>query len=659
MRRKVLLVILVFLTAKAWSDGDEQPPKQTPDLTKMSLEALMDVEVTTASKHAQPLSEVPAAMYVITQDDIRHSGATNLPDLLRMVPGVQVAQISAHEWAISIRGFNSIFADKLLVLIDGRSVYTPMFSGVYWDMQDVLLEDIERIEVIRGPGGSLWGANAVNGIINIITKHAKDTQGSLLTAGFGSEDKGLLSFRHGGAWGDKAHYRVFGKYFKRDDSLDLTGARGTDEWSLGHVGFRFDREKSPSSRFMLQGDVYSGDFEETTVLRQLTPPFSQMVTRKSPISVVNVLARWDKKTSERSERSLQIYYERTKRDAVGLKVTRSTFDVDFQKRQQLSDRHTRIWGVGYRRTSDDTDGTLLVSFNPADRTYDLWSAFVHDEITLKNNLRLTIGSKFEHNDFSGFEFQPNVRLAWTPDEHRTAWASISRAVQTPSRADHGLRVTLSTFPGQGGTPTALTLFGDPNVTSEDVLAYELGYRWHPNDRFFMDVGAFYNVYQNVMTAQMGTPFFEPTPAPPHLVLPLRFESNASGRTYGIEVASQWSVTDRWRLAWAYSHLGSTTDATFQGELNSPRSQFHIRSNLDLPGRLEFDTMVYAVGRIRGAVPSYTRVDARLGWKPKDNVEISVGVQNLLNARHQEFGSPTSENPHLIQRSVYGKVTWRF
>ena len=673
MTRKVLLLFLICMAAQAWSDDEGQSPKPAEDLTKMSIEDLLNVEVTTASKKAQFLTDVPAAIYVITSEDIRRSGATSVPDLLRMVPGVQVAQIDANKWAISIRGFNGRYANKLLVLIDGRSVYTPLFSGVYWDVQDVMLEDVERIEVIRGPGGSLWGANAVNGIINIITKHAKDTQGSLLYLGVGDEEKGLGGFRHGGAWGKDGHYRVYGKFFKRDALIShTTGMTATDGWKMRRGEFRMDRGDPSSSQFTMQGEFYSGDVQQGTQRPTLTPPFSETLREDVRVSGGHLLARWQRRNAKGAETSLQVYYDRTRRNApLELNEVRSTFDVDFQRRARWSERQDVVWGVGYRRTSDRTQGTFHLSFDPAHRTDDLFSAFIQNDVTLKENLRLSIGSKFEHNDYSGFEVQPNLRLLWQPNERRTLWASVARAVRTPSRADHDLRVNVGAGPGANGAPpNVITLFGDNGFESETVRAHEIGYRFRPHDNVSVDVAAFYNVYNNLRTFERGTPFLEMSPLPPHVVVPFMFANRLSAKTYGAEIATQWTVNPQWRVAAGYTlfkpkfrfDATSTDTLGLDDDLRdtNPHQQFHLRSHLNLSKKFELDTLLYGVDNIGSiGIKGYTRLDVRLGWRPKENVEVSLVGQNLLGDRSREFDSTLGEGTSRVERGIYGKVTWRF
>lgn len=662
------MALLTAAAAMSWGDsidsaGDEdngQLMEGMEGLTELDIEDLMQIEVTTASRKAEPLSEVSSAIYVITPEDIRRSTATSIPELLRMVPGMQVAQIDANKWAITARGFNGFYANNLLVLIDGRTVYSPMFSGTYWDSQDLLLEDIERIEVIRGPGAALWGANAVNGIINIITKNARETQKNLFSAGGGTEERGFGGFRFSGAMGDNAHYRVYGKYFNRDESLETTGEPSASEWEMWRGGFRLDMEKSSASRLTAQGNVYKGTVGEWATTFLLTPPFSLSGAQEEPVSGVNALARWDGKLSDNSDTSLQVYFERTDREDPDLRERLNTFDLDFQHSLALDDAARLIGGLGYRLVSDDTEGSFEAAFNPSDLTHHLFSAFVQGDIALYKDWRLTLSGKLERNDFSGFEMMPNARLAWTPGEHYTWWAAVSRAVRAPSRADHHLRVILAAFPGQGGMPTALTLLGDENVAAEELLANELGFRFHPSDRFSVDIAAFYNVYANLVSLKEGRPFVENS-SPSYLVIPQYFANVFDGENYGVEAVGRWTVTDRWKLALGYSLLESTSDdENFENRLNAPHHWAHVGSYLNLPGNLEFDAWLYWVDAVAGEarVPAYFRWDVRLGWRPLEYFETSISVQNLFDEKHPEFGEFDGVRPNLIERSLYGKVAFR-
>jgi iron complex outermembrane receptor protein len=648
----------------ARADG-AQGGQETPDLTELSIEDLMNIEVTSAAKKAEKLSEVAAAVFVITPEDIRRSGVTTIPEALRMVPGLQVARVDANQWAISARGFNEGIANKLLVLIDGRSVYTPMFSGVLWDVQDTLLEDIDRIEVIRGPGGALWGANAVNGVINIITKRASETQGGLLATGGGTEEHGFAGVRYGDALGENGHYRVYAKWFDRDESPG-----GNDDWRMTRMGFRADWDLGEWDAVTVQGDYYDGRIGERSAVPILTPPFSETFDSDSPVCGGNVLCRWQREFSEDSDLILQLYYDHTERDSVTLRDEVDTVDLDLQHRLPSGSRHDILWGLGYRSIVDDVTLTSAVSLDPVSRDHDLLSAFVQDEITLvEDRLDLTLGSKFEHNDYTGFEVQPSARVAWQPNEREAAWAAISRAVRTPSRIEHDARVNLAVLEVPGAGTGLVSVLPSPDMESEELVAYELGYRTQASDWLFLDVAGFCNRYDSLRTVEPGEPFLELSPSPPHLVLPVSLGNKMSGETHGVELAAQWQPVDWWRVDAAYSYLrmslhldaDSGDTSSLQAEGQSPRNQFSLRSMMDLPGDLEFDWWLrYVDGLDALDLDSYVGLDLRLGWRPSEDLELSIVGQNLLESHDLQFAPALLLNEATrAERGVYADVTWRF
>ena len=675
-------ILLAAMAACVRADDVAPPQGAQPSLANLSLEELMNIEVTSVSKKPEKLWEASSAVYVITQEDIRRSGMTSIPELLRMATGMLAAHINSSMWAISARGFTERYAKMLLVLIDGRTVYTPTFSGVYWDEKDTLLEDIERIEVIRGPGATLWGANAVNGVINIITKNARDTQGAIVTVDAGvGEDRALGGVRYGGKLGDNGCYRAYAKKSNRSAFVDASDRETNDAWHRSCGGFRIDRDLSEKDSLTFQGDAYHGDVAQTLTVPLLVPPYAEVVDDTAVMSGRNLLTRWNCVISDTSDMSLQLYYDRTRRRDSQAGEAQDTWDLDFQHRFALGRRQEIVWGLGYRYTTDQYGSTYWMSIEPASRTEHLVSAFVQDELELcKDRLRLTLGSKFEHNSYTGFEVQPNARLVWMPNERKTIWASISRAVRTPSRFEMGSRIKFEAFPPDpadpGGLPALVTLFGNPGFKSEELLAYELGYRVQPTDTLSLDIAAFYNVYDKLRVGRVDTPFFEPDPAP-HIVIPVQLCNGKYGSTYGLEVAADWTASSRWRLAAGYSFIyvpkefKTSGDGSFVGsfERMSPRHQFNLRSYLDLPGDLEFDAALYYVDGMesfsmsssQGApnIPSYLRLDVRLGWHPARDLDVSVGVRNLLDDRHLEFCSTFGEEMTEVPRSVYGKVTWRF
>jgi iron complex outermembrane receptor protein len=672
----LLKLIFISLVASFYLVGNAEghdDAKQTPqDLVELSLEELMDIKVTSVSKKEQKLSQAAAAIFVISQEDIRRSGVTTIPEALRMAPGVEVAQVDANKWAITIRGFNNLFSSKLLVMIDGRTVYSPLFSGVYWDVQDTVLEDIDRIEVIRGPGGTLWGANAVNGVINIITKNARDTQGGMVTAGGGTLENGFGSIRYGGKMGEgeKAHYRVFAKYFNRDSFDEAPGADGADEWEAVRGGFRMDLEPSENNSWTIQGDYYDGESgQRVTEVTSLTAPFLTTTDDDVQVKGTNLLARWKHSISERSRTTLQVYYDRAERDAKPLKQTIDTFDMDFHHHLDLGEHHDIVWGVGQRFVYDDLENTFAFSFTPDNRLDHTTSAFIQDDITLiENRLRLTLGSKFEWNSYTEFEYQPNARILWTPHPNHSVWASVSRAVRTPARTDDSFRLNFLATPG-GGLNNLFSILGNNNLKSEDLVAYELGYRLQPTDRIFLDVATFFNSYDSLISQEPLTPFTEPTPPPTHLTIASQFQNKLTGKAYGVEIAGKWKVFDWWELNSAFNWFQFDLDLTSPSadtsagvnDGNSPKYQFNIRSHLKLPHHLEFDTALFVIDELDNLqIPSYNRLDARIGWLPTDSLEMSLVFQNLLDPRHKEFGgSEGGSTRNEVPRSAYGKVVWKF
>jgi len=669
---KPILALVLCALLFQFLVGVARAQKRSADLTAMSIEDLAQMQVTSVSKKRERLSDTAAAIFVITQEDIRRSGATSIPDLLRMVPGLDVAQIDANTWAISSRGFNDRFANKMLVLMDGRVVYTPFFSGVYWDVQDTLLEDIERIEVVRGPGATMWGTNAVNGVINIITKHAKDTLGGLVSGGGGNQEQGFGAVRYGGQINDRAYYRFFAKYFNRDDFSNSSGQDGADHWNILRGGFRTDWTLGGRDSLTVQGDLYNGSAGETAPrVVSLSPPTTGFFDDRTHLAGGNLLLRWNRTFSARSDTTLQLYYDRDDRRDARISEVRHTVDLDFRHHLRVGSRHDMVWGLGYRFTADEAVGSLSLSFNPSSHSQSLLNAFFQDEIVLlPERLRLTLGAKIEHDQANAvLEIKPNMRLLWTPHPRHAIWAAISRADRSPARSDTSLRVNLAAFRGAGGTTTVLALFGNPELRDEEVLATELGYRAQLGKRLSLDVTGFYNRYDELRASEQGPPFFESDPQPSHLVIPLVFQNASHGNTHGIELATNWNLTGRWRLSGGYTWLdgdlrgASATGATLNPApaLNAPQQQWNLRSYLNLRANVEFDTSLYYVGRVSDlALPGYLRVDSRFGWRPTESLEISVVGQNLLKNRHFEFTSPSEGiSPTQVKRSIYGKLTWRF
>jgi len=638
-------------------DLDVAQLAQIPVVVPSTAPLSMDAPVTSVTKEQSTLAHSAAAVFVITNEMIRRSGATNIPDALRMAPGLEVARQNTDTWAITARGFNSTLANKLLVLIDGRSVYNPEFSGVYWNMQDVLLEDVDRIEVIRGPGGTLWGANAVNGVINIITKRAKDSQGAYVSAGGGTYDRSLDGVRYGGRSGD-VYWRVYGKYFDRGPGVDPEPP-GSDAWHQERFGFRTDWEPDGGKTDVLtvQGDHFDGATGNGVILTD--PAFGELQCGE------DLLARWRHVVDEDRDWTVQMYYDRFSRLAAPLQTeTAKTFDIDFQYRFPLGQRQSITVGAGFRDVESYVSGgdPFTSYFSAPSFTTNYTNQFVQDEIVLApERWTFTLGCKLEQNPYTGLEYQPTARLLWTPDKTQSLWGAISRAVRTPSRAEEQVTATLPpAFPGVYPRD-----FGSNSLISEDLIAYEVGYRQQVNERFAWDVATFYNVYEHLTGAIYGMPFPEFSPPPPHMIVPLVEANGASAETYGIELATSLSVSQRWRIYAQYTffemHMHPGMLSVYEG--TDPVNQVYLRSSWDFRENWEFDLMARYVDCLPGIdVPSYLSMDLRLAWRPRTHWELAVVGQNLLQSQHQEFIGNTTGVPGMeteIPRAVYGTATLRF
>lgn len=653
----------------------QQPSPPTRDLTEVPVEKLMEIEVYSPAKRAEKLSESPAAISVLTQEDIHRSGATSIPEALRLAPGLDVAQVDGEQWAISARGFNDVFANKLLVLQDGRSVYTPLFSGVFWNVQDPFLPDVDRIEVIRGPGASLWGANAVNGVINIITKSARDTQGVLATAGGGTIERAFAGVRYGDTLGQDVFFRVYGKYFDRAPSDSPNGGEAADSWQRAQGGFRLDwdtLEKS-GNLLTLQGDIYGSSGNQVfNTYTPLNPPFYSQTIHQDDYrtSGGNLLGRFTHQFSDRSDLALQVYYDRTVQDTVIVKEFRDTYDFDLQSHVGLGSWNDFVLGLGCRVSDAHTVDSPTISFTPNRVSTKLFSAFAQDEITLvPNRLRLTLGGKLEHNDYTGFELQPSGRLLWTPAPGQTLWGAISRAMRTPSEAEEDVQLT------ETPSPAVVTLYGNRDFQPEELLAYELGYRVEPLRNLSVDLTTFYNVYHDLRSQEFGfsptlSPSAPPPPPFPPQFVPMHLENGLGGDTFGFELAPTWVVNSWWRLRPAYSLVKmqihrspGSTDPTSKSFLegSSPQQQASLRSSMDLPCHLSLDSTLRYVDRLPALqVSGYIALDLRVGWRPCEDFELAVVGQNLLQSHHTEFiptfiGTQRTELP----QSVYVQLTWYF
>lgn len=673
--KRITLATLGCFSSVAISGGKTLDNQQ---LLNLSIEELMNIKVTSVSRRPQKLSKVASAVFVITQDDIRRSGATSIPEALRMAPGVEVARVGTDKWSISVRGFNGRFANKLQVLIDGRSVYTPLFSGVIWSQQDTLIEDIERIEVIRGPGATVWGANAVNGIINIITKKAADTQGTLFTAGGGSFEHSFVGVRYGGKLSDDTPFRIYAKGFTRDNMTALSGTNAHDNWHSARAGFRMDHTRG-IDQLTLQGDIFINSIGDSLLQPALAAPFTRLDVIDSKEKGGNIRLRWDRTFSEKSSIMLQTYYDRVHNQLAPWTQYAESFDIDFQHRLPLLDRHDVTWGLNYRLYNNKVPTSELTTFTPHQRTNHNFSAFIRDEITLlADKLWLSLGTRLDHNDFTGLEVQPNGRLMWTPTPQNSVWMAISRAVRIPSRGENDVTIagrvlqSLTGMPGVPGlsVPIMTVVQGSHQFAAERLIAYEAGYRHQFASSISIDIASFFNDYSQLRDFRFGQ-MVPGTGNLPHFVLPIFFNNTASAHSYGVETSLDWLPYEKWRLQGSYSYLNIHMDSNNEfrnmdstsggaGKAN-PHHQFSLRSNYDYSEKLQLNLWLrYVSGLSFYSIPDYVTMDAKLAYKPTRNTELFLAGQNLFSQKHRESVSDFIPSiPVFIPRGVYAGVQWRF
>ena len=632
IKQTAWLLLFLFLSIQGAGQAELSPK----EIKKLSVEELMDIEVTLASRTPQKLTEAASAIQVITGEDIRRSGATHIADALRLASNLQVAELNSSSWIISARGFNTLFSNKLLVMIDGRTVYTPLYGGVLWDMQNVLLEDIDHIEVVSGPGGNLWGANAVNGVINIVTKNTKETTGLYASGAAGNFIRDMGAVRYGGKI-NNAFYKVYGQRFDRNATELPNRVKNNDAWNITQGGFRVDWNDSSKNSFTVQGDYYGGN-RKTAI-------------QKSALNGQNLLARWTRDFSPTSAMVLQAYYDRyyTEDAYSGLTDEMNTADLDLQHHFAVEPWQTIVWGVGYRFVKDNVDlnSRAVAGILPKEKRLDLFQAFIQDDFRLAEGLRLTLGTKLLHNVYTGWEWQPSARVAWSRFKS-TLWAAASRAVRTPSRFDVDYYLPLTPQP-----PTSPSVAGGPNFVSEKLLAYELGYRFQPNSLSSFSVSSFYNIYDDLYSVE----------ALPN-TLTYQIQNGSEAKSWGAEISGNYQLHKNWRVRGGYTFFkkdihakpGRQFNPQYLG--NDARHQAVLQSILNLPFNIEFDITARYLDELPStlalpvAVPAYTTFDARLAYTYK-GFEIAVVGQNLAEKKHTEFGNI------LMPRHVYAKIIARF
>ncbi|HVS19926.1 MAG TPA: TonB-dependent receptor [Planctomycetota bacterium] len=659
-----LLVGLVGLWGGAavpvWAQDDSL------DLGELSLEALLGIEVesTAAGRKAQTVRATPAAVHVLTADDLRRSGATTLAEALRLVPGLHVARINSSSWAVSARGFNDQYANKMLVLVDGRSVYTPLFSGTYWDALDLPLDTVERIEVVLGPGAVLWGANAVNGVISIVTKSAHDSLGTQVSGLAGNEDIGQGYARHGGRFGESGAYRIWTRYAARDDSHATASSDPEDAWEHASAGFRADWKAGERDSLAVDGGISLLAFDGTTTALIPTPPFVSQTPSNSEALVAFLRGRWTRELGERSSLALQGSLDTYERDEPALfGERRTTLDLDMQHRFPIGGTHDLMWGLGFRGTdSEIISQSFALSTSDSHRYDNLFSAFVQDEITLVDETwNLILGAKVQHNDYTGFEFQPNVRTLWNASETQVVWAGVSRAVRSPSQIEADGILPLGVVPG--APPTFITAFGDDQYDSEELVAFEVGYRNQFSSHAAIDVAAFYNVYDDLRSFEPGVPFLQDG----LIVAPIFLRNLGAADTWGGEVALDWRLGERTRVRPTYSLLqiqyrndpasaDTTTGAAAEGA--APQHMASLWINHDLARNWDLDAALFYVDELAdGAIPEYWRLDLRAEWRPNDDLRVVLGAQGLMHDEDPEFATSIFSSPERIESAFYLGVTW--
>ncbi|HEX3880934.1 MAG TPA: TonB-dependent receptor [Bryobacteraceae bacterium] len=636
-------------------------------LADASLEQLLNTQVTSVAKTEQDLAHTAAAVFVIGQEDIRRSGASNIPDLLRMVPGVNVAQITTSSWAISIRGFNQFYSDKVLVMVDGRSVYAPSFGGVYWDQVDMPLEMIDRIEVIRGPAASVWGANAMNGVINIITKNPKTNKGGTVTAKGDSEYGTSVDAQYSGSMGSSGAYRAFGRYLRNPAGALASGEDGFDGWSRGVGGLRSDWDITPNDSLTTEGSIFLNREDQYLNQWYIPLPGDVPFRFKSNADGADLLTRWTHTFANGSSTTLQAYYDEFHRSSAAIPETARTFDIDFQHHLRVARRHDIVWGLGFRSQTAEQTSSSMYTLSAALKTDRILSAFVEDQIQLSPHVWVTVGAKLEHNSYSGGAVLPSARIAWTPDSKQTFWASAAKGIREPARAETSVSAILEQYSPFPGIQQVSTLSGNPHQQPERLNDYEVGYRRQWSERLSLDVDSFLSFYRDLSSFE-----FQPTVIAPGPVLevltPIVYGNGGRAVDYGGEASLTWRPNSRIRIAPGYSMAainfknnplsGDTFSPYLAG--NTPRHTFQVRTWVNLTRRLEFDPTVYwTEGFANASIGPHARVDVRLAWKASESVEVSLTGQNLLRPDFMEFGDIRSVIGTASPRVLNGKITWRF
>ncbi|MEH6503598.1 MAG: TonB-dependent receptor [Cycloclasticus sp.] len=681
MYKIIKTVALTGLFLLSYAVSAEDTSEQAFELSLMEL---LNVEVTSVSKQRQPLSNAPAAIYVVSNKDIVRSGATSIPQALRGVPGLHVAQIDSQKWAVSSRGFNGRFNNKLLVLMDGRALYSPLFSGVYWEAQDTLMSDIDRIEIIRGPSAAIWGANAVNGVINIITKHSADTIGGYAELGAGDYEQGFAGFRYGVKLADGITARAYAKGFERD-SLEhsaqdmnptqhtlMTGVNTNNGWQQQQAGGRIDMKLDQSSTLSVSADIYRSEMNQVTFQPIITAPYTEYSAGNFNASGWNVLANYTKALSATSEYSLKVYFDHTKREESFVEASMDTIDIDFQHQFNAWQRHNVVWGLGYRFIENDLEGSSSIDVSEVSKNRTLWSGFLRDEITLSEDaLWLTLATRVEHNSYTGVEWQPNARLMWKLSDQHKLWSSVAYSVRTPSQGESSAGVTTAVVPPAPPFvpyPTKIALTGGgEQYDSEELLAYEVGYRFSPTDRISVDATVFYNKYDQLRSFSPGTAGYEPLPVD-HFTLPLEIGNDEDGQNYGFEISNQWVASEELKFKLNYGFIDSDFSKNQTQNTEAPKhiaslsAEWLVDDNVDINMMWRYVDEASILDVVNGGsetIDSYHGADIGVTWRVLPKVSLSAFGRNLFYGDHVEYKPEIFHIPYRVEPSFYGKVTIDF
>lgn len=650
-QHKLSLCCVLFAAGRSALAGDQ-------DLTSLSLEELMNVEVVSVSRKAERLGDAAAAVFVITDDDIRRSGATSIADALRLAPGLNVARASASQWAITARGLNYVLADRLLVLIDGRTVFTPLFSGVYWDIQDYPMEDIARIEVIRGPGGTMWGANAVNGVINIITKRADETQGVLVSTTTGTVEPYVAALRYGGQFANGTSYRGYVKGRKVDDFDLPDGSSAGDAAELLRAGFRVDGARAGVSWSVL-GDVYSGRNDSVVPVPTFAPPSVVLTPLTTDLHGGDVLIRAGHDEGTEGNWTAQFYADRNQRDEPRFKSRVDTIDLDLQQRLTWRSRNELVWGLGVRQIDAQTSGSFKIAMTPDGYSLTQYSLFAQNETrSADDRWRVIAGTKFEHFESSGWQMQPSLRSVWHPASAQTLWGAVSSAVHTPSIGQ--LSVEINSWIDPNGAPPVLgSLRGSQAVDPERAVARELGYRWQPDARLALSASLSFTRYKNMITTELGSPQLKTSPFF-YVEVPVTVINSGSGTVRAFELEADAQLTRAWRLRSTYSYVRPRTPLENSGLSDDPRHQFVVRSSIAIGARVDADLTLRHVSKLHLlGIDSYTGVDVRLAFKQSERFEIAIAGHDLLDAQHPEFADRLIDIPVTdVPRSLSLSAVWK-